>query len=496
MADLNPLIAAFRGAPPAAAPALGTGIAMPGPAPDLGSSVLPSVSLAPPPPPTQTQKDQQRRSDLINSGSGVDQINNPLLRGIARAGDIAASVFAPRVAAALPGTTLHHNMMVDQATNNVAKDQAEEAGAAKTQQEQALAAQETAKAGQLSNPQKAGDPSKTVQTDDGVFQFNPDTQKYDTRVGDRVEKALTPEGAAYKALIDQGKGPLEAFSSLNQAKNTKDASLQQQYLDNLIKSNPTMPLTDAIAQTIHATSTQPKIEIKNAGGAGNGVPPSAPGQVSPLVQAIIDGRSPAPNSRSKAGMALMAQVTAADPTYDASRYNTYQAAQKEMTSGKTGANINALNTLINHINDARQHLPDNGSFSPINAITNTGGTLIGKNPTGKFDTDAVGIGGEFGKLVSGGVATVDEQKHLQKLLDHNASPNTLRDNLDEIENLAHGKLEGIYKQVQSSAHPGPGSNIPTSLPAAGGQAFTDGGTTYHIPADQVAAFKKDHPNAR
>ena len=37
----------------------------------------------------------------------------------------------------------------------------------------------------------------------------------------------------------------------------------------------------------------------------------------------------------------MAQVTAADPTYDASRYNTYQASQRDLTSGTSGKNINA-----------------------------------------------------------------------------------------------------------------------------------------------------------
>ncbi|MGC1296287.1 MAG: hypothetical protein WA869_14735 [Alloacidobacterium sp.] len=32
--------------------------------------------------------------------------------------------------------------------------------------------------------------------------------------------------------------------------------------------------------------------------------------------------------------------------------------------------------------------------------------------------------------------------------------------------------------------------------SGGTQTFTDGGTTYNIPKDQIAAFKKDHPNAR
>lgn len=41
-----------------------------------------------------------------------------------------------------------------------------------------------------------------------------------------------------------------------------------------------------------------------------------------------------------------------------------------------------------------------------------------------------------------------------------------------------------------------GSKPPTAGAPAGVQALTDGGVTYHIPSDQVEAFKKDHPNAR
>lgn len=460
----NPLLIGVQALKNLQAPALGNTIAMPSSAPALSAPIGPLVTKAP----TQTDTDTTELSRLKNTGSGVDQVQNPLLRGISRAGDIAASVFAPNLAQYLPGTTLHHERLVGQQEEKIKQDETQEDTAAQITQRQALAQQEQSKAAALLDPHKAVDPSKTVQTDDGVFQLNPETGKYDVRVGDRIDKPKTIEQQAYDYAVQNGKNPLDAYASVYGAKNTKTDNLPQQYLEAIESGNTTK--ADLIKKVINDTQTQPKIEIKNSGGAGGGLPSSAPGQVSPLVQAIIDGRSPAPNSRSKAGMALMAQVTAADPTYDASRYNTYQAAQKEITSGKTGQNINALNTLINHINDARQHLPDNGSFSPLNAIENTGGSLLGKNPTGKFDTDAIGIGGEFGKLVSGGVATVDEQKHLQKLLDHNASPKTLRDNLDEIEQLAHGKLEGIYKQVQSSAHPGPGSNIPSSLPASSGGA--------------------------
>jgi hypothetical protein len=252
-------------------------------APALASAITPPQVQAPPigvpigkviAPPTQTQTDTSERSRLINTGSGVSQIHNPLLRGIARAADIAGSVFLPGLAAAIPGTTLHHNILVNQASRNVATDQAGDKAnvdlqdsQAQVQQRQALAAQETAKAATLGDPRKAVDPSKTVTTDDGVFQLNPETGHYDTRVGDAVAKPLSIEQQAYDFAIKNGKNPVDALGAVYGAKNTKDAGLPQQYLD-AISSGDTVK-AGLIKKVINDTSTQPKIEV-HAAEAGSG----------------------------------------------------------------------------------------------------------------------------------------------------------------------------------------------------------------------------------
>ena len=454
---------------------LSTAIAMPSSMPNLVSAL-----------PTQTQRLQSTLNDTVAKGSGIDQIHNPFLRGLARSADIAGSVFGPTRALemAIPGTELNHQIRVNQQERQLALSQKSDQEQAKTAQTQAGTAHENAETSALTAPNYT-----PLQTDSGTVAFDHKTGKAEpvlgadgTQVGapDKTPKPLTIEEQAYNYAVKSGKNPLDAYSAVYGAKNTKEAGLPQQYLDAISSGDTTK--AGLIKKVINDTQVAPKIEVHNATAAPNGVPASTPGQNSPLVQAIIDGRSPAPNSRSKAGMALMAQVTAADPTYDASRYNTYQASQKDLTSGTSGKNINALNTLLNHVQDARNHLPDNGSFSPLNAVENAGGSLVGKNPTGKFDTDAIGIGGEFGKLVSGGVATVDEQKHLQTLLNHNASPNTIKDNLDEIENLAHGKLQGIYAQAKSANHPGAGSNMPSSLPSPGANSSTGSGMGVNLKA--------------
>jgi hypothetical protein len=92
--------------------------------------------------PSQALHDTNRLQMLQNSGSGIDQMLHPVdsSTGIAspdhhsgffaklgvgalRAADIAGSVFAPNLAMAIPGTTLHHNMLVHQAMNTVVGDQ-------------------------------------------------------------------------------------------------------------------------------------------------------------------------------------------------------------------------------------------------------------------------------------------------------------------------------------------------------------------------------------
>jgi hypothetical protein len=261
----NPLITSFlvNRLDPAALqpPALGTSIAMPSGAPSFGTPITPSITVNPKlgTPLEQAQGEYQRQ---VTSGSGIDQIQNPLVRGIARAGDIAASVFAPRLAQAIPGTTLHHQLTMGQAANTAKTLEEEQDTAAQTAQRQALASQEQSKAAALANPQKAVDPSKTVQTDDGVFQLNPDTGKYDIRVGDRVEKPQSIEQQAYDYAIKSGKNPLDAFGAVYGAKNQKDANLPQQYLD-AISSGDTVK-AGLIKKVIQDTQVQPKIDVHAA----------------------------------------------------------------------------------------------------------------------------------------------------------------------------------------------------------------------------------------
>ena len=93
-------------------------------APNLPSPVMPTATLDPAIQNTRTRLlgDQAELKRLGDTGSGVSQISNPFLRGLARVGDIAASVIAPGVASAIPGTTNHHNFLINQEAGRVNND--------------------------------------------------------------------------------------------------------------------------------------------------------------------------------------------------------------------------------------------------------------------------------------------------------------------------------------------------------------------------------------
>lgn len=68
---------------------------------------------------------------------------------------------------------------------------------------------------------------------------------------------------------------------------------------------------------------------------------------------------------------------------------------------------------------------------------------------------------------------------------------------DVQEKGAYDNYKGGYDSATRRYHLTDEQALPApSGSAGGGQTFTDGGVTYHIPLDKVNDFKKDHPNAR
>jgi hypothetical protein len=107
------------------------------------------ASSAPPPmapmasvaPPTMTgtnlATDQAELQRLKQNGAGLNQIHNPLLRGLAKAGDIVAPFILGGGAAAIPGTTLHNRYLQHEQQGRIENDQAAQTSALQNAEGQA-----------------------------------------------------------------------------------------------------------------------------------------------------------------------------------------------------------------------------------------------------------------------------------------------------------------------------------------------------------------------
>ena len=196
--------------PPVTARGLGPVTAsQPGSTEDLESRGLAS-HLAPrpiaPPSPLESRAtaDQAELGRLQSTGSGISQLQHgsptgganiakphPVLGGILRGLDIAGSIAAPLIMAQLPGTELHHQELLGQQQGRIGQDEKQEAADAnlgKTQADTEEAEERAdlarAQAEEARNPKAKEKPAgQTVTTDQGIFQWNPDTEHYDIRVG-------------------------------------------------------------------------------------------------------------------------------------------------------------------------------------------------------------------------------------------------------------------------------------------------------------------------
>jgi hypothetical protein len=445
--NTNPLFRPFL-APPDAAPAgLGNVIAMPSAAPALTAPISPVVSRVP----RASELAQDNYNKVVATPAGVDNIQNPLVRGIARAGDIAASVFAPRLAQYLPGTTLNHQRNVD-----IAASRAKEAGAEdKTQSDIAGTEAQTARDITATNlaPQKASDEHALTQAQIG---------NYDSEVKSRdnpVPKPKSIEEQAYDYAVSQGKNPMDAYSAVFGAKNTKDAGLPQQYLD-AIASGDTVK-AGLIKKVINDTSTAPKIQVIQAAAAGReaaktvGLDTSDPAMQASVASVAngslklsdVFGRGATTAQKAQ----FVAAVKAQNPLYNSGDHDIENSARRYMISGQGGQTLTAINTAYHHLDqfDTVARALKSGNSKAINQIANELGVQYqdGASPQVVGDLVKNALKGEMAKAFTGAGATVDEQRNLDSSFSNANSLDTMLGVTKQARKLLQGKEEALKGQL-------------------------------------------------
>lgn len=223
---------------------------MTSPPPSLQAPAAPHAITAPAPkmPLGTEQGDQAERTRLISSGSGINQIHNPVLKGLAGVGNAIGSIVAPGLMREIPGTEEHHEQLLGRTNKNLEGDvnlgqkeaQTTNLGAttAYTQAKTAgLPQQDTdkhnlsvAQAGNLtSETEHRGDVKDSWKELAGytgpngepleINQATGETRAAKAPTGSHIStpaKEVNPQQQTYDSLLKQGMTPMQAYEKIRE----------------------------------------------------------------------------------------------------------------------------------------------------------------------------------------------------------------------------------------------------------------------------------------
>lgn len=226
-------------------------------------------------PPLDSGTNASAHTSADTGRSGIEQIHNPWLRGLATAGDVIASGVFPRFGQFVPGTSAHHQLLVNQnenaqgAENANAKSDAEvartgaqsglenaqaEAIPSETELRRAQAKEADARAEEILNPVKAMNPKdKYLVVGDGVFdaskgEFIPGHEPTDKKLAEVTE--IDPVKGKSLGLTPNKDGkyivPNAALGGLLRPQAEKTISPEQQFIDEYrTKTKPGASIAEA-----------------------------------------------------------------------------------------------------------------------------------------------------------------------------------------------------------------------------------------------------------
>lgn len=165
---------------PAPAPIQSAPVVMP----DAPPPITPKAPAVPSPAATRQSAADTELGRLQSTGSGVSQLQHthPILGTVAKVGDSLLGAMFPTIAQGIPGTTAHHNALVNTQEKNVAQDQGEQQQTAQLGQSAAQTGLENAETFRQMNPVNTiGKTPEELALHDlmtgqnGAPQVNPDT---------------------------------------------------------------------------------------------------------------------------------------------------------------------------------------------------------------------------------------------------------------------------------------------------------------------------------
>lgn len=447
------------------------------PVPALSSAPVFSSSAATFTPPTlpnvgvsQRLTDQDELHRLQSTGSGVSQIKNPFLRGVARVGDIASAFIAPRISQLLPGTTLHHAQDIARQQGVVQQDTAQETAAAQERdleaqadQRRSLATQEQAKAEALLHPQAKPSSGKILTAQDGSAAG----YQHDDGTIVPLDDPSVPDGVRKVAGNFAGK-PVK--TPLAEQPLTDDEAKRLNTLWDGLAEKHHLPKGQFVAGMSHADSTALASGLNNVVGKQQGdtrVNVTIAGQQErnaqqnntsfdpAVVQSVASGAvklnevfGRGASTAQKA--AFVAAVRAVNPQYNSGDHDIENHLRNSYIAGKQGQALTAFSTAQTHLEILRQASDalHNGDLTAFNALSQQYAKATGSSAPTDFNAVKNAVKGEVARALTGNV-TVSEQAELDKDFNNASSPRQIAGVAKKYMQLIDGKKQAMRETYEA-----------------------------------------------
>jgi hypothetical protein len=180
---------------------------------------------------------------------------------------------------------------------------------------------------------------------------------------------------------------------------------------------------------------------------------SLPADKAQMVKALAEGRMQFPSGfalRSPQWTQMLQWVGEYDPSFDAANYGSRASTRKAFTSGKEGAQVNALNTVVGHLNaisEAADAL-GNSSIPMLNQAKNWLGAQTGNPNIAKFKAIRNSVADELVRVWRQAGGSEKDIEARLKDLDAANSPEQLHGVIATLTDLLGSKVESLQTQYR------------------------------------------------
>jgi hypothetical protein len=416
------------------------------------SSSIPAVNVP------KIGANQQELNRLTTPGTedakpGWQQISNPVGRAFAGIGSTALGILAPRIAGMVPGTTAHHDVLVNQQEGQLNQDAAR-------QEKNAQAGHLNAETEQIQHPQPKS-PSNEVEL------FNQDPAKleqfYSAKEDHQPDKGVANPQAGYAQAIadalknnrDPNSDPhVQAWKGAIEATQKESAGNRD---DKAIAINQKLAMKQPLTPEEVAYKKAYDQYVKQ-----NKVDPGVQ-----RMQILVNGRMVPVVEEGGKTVYTPAPQAAGKESPQSIPFQTEKGVAKAFTVGKPGEELNAFNTAIAHADLLGQaaNALGNGDTQSLNSLRNSFKTQFGSPDVTNFNTIAKIYTGEVTKAINAGHVTDSELQSVGATIPGNASPAQIAGAIKAFRQLMGSKVQQRKNQYDQGMQGRPNFGADVSAPS-------------------------------